>query len=278
MPTINCTDCYRPLVEFQPFALLSQSIHVVVGLLLSQGCMSELLTLMEFHWQQKLCSLRGFALVWIAVNWQLVILVMIGVEWWGVASVVGTILIATQCGYEGSTSDVLIRIWLVIIYLWACSPCDLVRTNELTVGAFFCCWVFLPDNPLVKFEFVFFFRKSAIAIPNDFACSWSRFCTKVNTCLQSTWIIAQNSKDFERVITFCDRTWVECDLFKLSQMTLQIVWMKCISPHLCLNKRLYLAEIGGWSIPAFIGVKIQVCELAVHNKHSQKLVLWLTCV
>ena len=54
-------------------------------------------------------------------------------------------------------------------------------------------------------------------------------------------------------------------------MTLQIVWMKCISPHLCLNKRLYLAEIGGWSIPAFIGVKIHSVSTCSAQQAQSKI-------
>ena len=52
-----------------------------------------------------------------------------------------------------------IRIWLMIIDLWACSPCSIVRTNESTVETFVGLWGFLTDNLLFKFEFVFLFHK-----------------------------------------------------------------------------------------------------------------------
>ena len=47
----------------------------------------------------------------------------------------------------------------MIIDLWACSPCSIVRTNESTVETFVGLWGFLTDNLLFKFEFVFLFHK-----------------------------------------------------------------------------------------------------------------------
>ena len=279
MPTINCTDCYRPLVEFQPFALLSRSIHVVVGLLLSQGCMAEFLTLdgiplaAKAVFIERLCT--GLNCCQLTVG-------DLGDDWcWMMRSVV--------CRWHNPHCNTVwlwrvnfrcfIRIWLMIIDLWACSPCSIVRTNESTVETFVGLWGFLTDNLLFKFEFVFLFHKKVQlqfqmilhAADPDFAQKYTHVCSQHGSLHKFQKILKGSSPFVTELgwnVTYLNCHRWPCKLFEWNAFH-----------HICASTSAFIwlrLEVDQFLLSLVL--KFTVCELAVHNKHSQKLVLWLTCV